>query len=193
MKYFEKIDFLPKFDLYNEYLKLFKEGKIFFDNNNHQICLNSTVEDPDNFHKGTGSLYYNWENKKEKINDDGTSYYEIAEKIKKEEDEFVCLCSVFKGTLFEEVYNNLKKYYNIGRVRLMKSRSQTCLSWHYDDHMRIHYPLKTQEGCIMIIQDEVFHMPKHTWWKTNTLVKHTAVNASFEERIHLVVTVLGEK
>jgi hypothetical protein len=72
----------------------------------------------------------------------------------------------------------------------MKSLPKTCLSWHVDDTKRIHYPIKTQEGCFMIIEEEIKHLPQHTWWLTNTLVKHTAMNASLEDRVHLVVTLL---
>ena len=92
--------------------------------------------------------------------------------------------------MFEDLYNVLRKNYNVGRVRLMKSPPKTCLSWHVDDTKRIHYPIVTQEGCFMLIEDEVKHLTQHTWWLTNTLVKHTALNASLEDRIHLVATLL---
>lgn len=193
MKYFKKIDFLPELDLYSEYLKLLTENKISFDPCHNQICLNSTVDDPNNFHRGTGSLYYDWKNKKEKINNEKAEYIELEKKENAHESDFIFLCDVFKGTEFEKIYNSLNEYYKIGRVRIMKSKPQTCLSWHCDDSIRLHYPLKTQEGCFMVIQNEIFHMLKHNWWETNTLVKHTAFNASLEERIHLVVSVLEKK
>ena len=107
-----------------------------------------------------------------------------------QEEQFTTLCSAFKGTLFEEVYNTLSEKYKLGRVRLMNSQPKTCLSWHKDDTTRIHYPMKTQEGCIMVIQDEVKHLEQNTWYHTNTRVKHTAVNASKETRLHLVACVL---
>jgi hypothetical protein len=44
----------------------------------------------------------------------------------------------------------------------------------------------------MIIEDEVKHLPANTWWLTNTLVKHTALNASMEDRIHLVASLIDE-
>jgi hypothetical protein len=60
----------------------------------------------------------------------------------------------------------------------MKSEPKTCLSWHVDFSTRIHYPMKTQEGCFMVIADEVCHLTENTWWWTDTVLPHTAFNAS---------------
>ena len=60
-----------------------------------------------------------------------------------------------------------------------------------DSTPRVHYAIKTQEGAFMVIEDEVMHMPQSTWWWTNTLVNHTAFNASMADRIHLVATIIG--
>jgi hypothetical protein len=35
--------------------------------------------------------------------------------------EFVILCSWFKNTIFEEIYNTVNARYKIGRFRLMES------------------------------------------------------------------------
>jgi hypothetical protein len=45
----------------------------------------------------------------------------------------------------------------------------------------------------MLIEDEVIHLKQHQWYWTNTLPKHTAFNASREDRLHLVVVVLDER
>ena len=95
--------------------------------------------------------------------------------------------------MFENVYHELEKVYDIGRVRIMKSKSKTCLTWHKDDTPRVHYPIKTQRGCFMVIEDEIMHLEQNKWYWTDTIVKHTAFNSSLEDRIHLVVTILGEK
>ena len=42
----------------------------------------------------------------------------------------------------------------------------------------------------MVIEDEVLHMPADTWWYADTTLKHTAMNASNEYRIHLVAAIL---
>ena len=103
------------------------------------------------------------------------------------------IIGVIKNTLFEEVYNAICKKYVVGRIRIMRSKSKTCLSWHTDSNPRLHYPIKTQTGCFMVIEDEVMHMPQHTWWMTDTVKYHTAMNASKEDRIHLVTTIMGTK
>ena len=75
------------------------------------------------------------------------------------------------------------------KFRLMMINPKTCLSWHTDSSPRLHYPIKTQEGCMMIIEDEVFHLNQNTWYMADTTFKHTALNASKEARIHLVVEI----
>ena len=103
--------------------------------------------------------------------------------------DFTVLCDIFKNTVFEDIYKELKKRYILGRVRLMRNESKTCLTWHTDTSPRIHYPIKTQKGCFMVIGDEVMHLKQNKWYWTNTLMKHTAFNGSREDRLHLVVTV----
>jgi len=190
---FEKIDFLPTYELYSIFLSMLDNGKLSWrDKNNdssHQICLNSTKDDPDNFLLGRGSLYYDWDNSKE-VN--GELVVPSRENPLKEQD-FTELCSVYKGTHFEEIYKELNKYFVVGRVRIMNLRPKQCLTWHCDDTYRIHYPMKTQDGCMMIINNEVKHLPQNTWWKTFTTSNHTALNASKENRFHLVACVLEKR
>jgi len=146
---------------------------------------------PDDYLIGTGSLMYDWENKKRIEKSDGTVEYEVPERTNpRHESDFSILCTVFKDSLFEEIYQSIQTKYKLGRIRLMKMKPKTCLSWHMDDCIRIHYPIKTDKGCMMIIDQEVKHMPANTWWQTNTLPYHTAINASKIDRIHLVASVL---
>lgn len=101
------------------------------------------------------------------------------------------LCDVFVGTLFEDMYHLLKKRYNIGRVRLLKSNPRTCMNWHIDPIPRIHYPIQTDEGCLMIIEDEIYHLPLEEWTFAHTdKGYHTALNASGIDRIHFVADIL---
>jgi len=53
--------------------------------------------------------------------------------------------------------------------------------------------MKTQEGCLMIIEDQVKHLEQDSWHWTDTLNKHTAMNASQQDRIHLVATIISDK
>lgn len=181
---------LPIYDLESAMNDMLVSKKIKWTDLN-QICINTTLSERDNFLYGAGSLLVDWENPKE-ISDDNGNIIHVPSKreVPLKESDFTVICNVFKNTVFEEAYTSITDKYNVGRVRLMKSPSKTCLSWHQDDTKRIHYPIKTQEGCFMIIEEEIKHLPQNTWWLTNTLVKHTAMNASFYDRVHLVVTLL---
>jgi hypothetical protein len=101
------------------------------------------------------------------------------------------LCDVFKDTVFESVYRAMETEYEIGRVRLLKSKPYTCMNWHIDPIPRLHYPIQTDEACLMIIEDEVKHLPLEHWTFAHTdKGNHTALNASDIDRIHLVADIL---
>jgi hypothetical protein len=191
---FRQLDNLPVYDLYTELNKLLDNNIINWPSSHAQICLNTVTENSDDYSMGTGSLIYDWNQSYDEIDEFGNKKTVL---VKFEnpyvESDFKFLCNQFKGTLFENVYYALEKVYNIGRVRIMKSKSKTCLTWHKDDTPRVHYPIKTQRGCFMVIEDEILHLEQNKWCWTDTLVKHTAFNSSLEDRIHLVVTILGEK
>jgi hypothetical protein len=184
MSYFKPLFDLPVYDLYAEYCRLVKEKII--PEVDDQMCINTVKEKPDDVFYGRGSLYYNWDNKKE-IN--GKIEVPLRE-IPLKETDFDTICSPFKGTLFEEVFNSLSNKYKLGRVRIMKMRPKTCLTWHQDDSIRVHFPMKTTPECMMIIEDHVKHLPEMTWWETNTLPFHTTINAGIKDRFHLVSVVL---
>lgn len=188
MKNFKIIDNLPVLDLMTDLTNLLNSGKVYWSKDN-QICINALPDAPADFVAGCGSLKYDWDNSTT-VTEDGIEKY-IVKKIEnpKKETDFSVLCSAFYGTSFEGLYSKLNSQFQVGRVRLMKSKPKTCLSWHVDSSPRIHYPIKTQEGCLMIIEDEVKHLSQNTWWWTNTTLPHTALNSSKEDRIHLVVTI----
>lgn len=186
MKYFKEIN-LPKLNLYDEMLSMLDSERIHWHHTN-QICLNTVEGKEDNFHYGVGSLTKDWDRART-VN--GTIEVPLREE-KIQDQDFNILCTAFKNTLFESIYNELKEKYNVGRVRLMKSFPHHCLSWHKDQQIRLHYPLKTQEGCFMIIEDQIKHLEKDKWFLTNTVYHHTAMNGSNSERIHLVVNVLED-
>jgi len=190
MSNFKILDNLPKYDLSHDLNIMLRLQMISWKNN--QICINTISSDPDNIYLGINSLFYDWDNAKTVIDELGIARTVAPERpVRLMERDFNTLASPFKGTLFEEVYDALAAKYEIGRVRIMKSNPGTCLSWHMDDTCRIHYPIKTQPGCFMVIDDEVKHLDLNTWWFTNTLGYHTAFNASSESRIHIVVEVLN--
>jgi hypothetical protein len=190
MNYFKEFSNLQVYDLYSELNKLIETNTISWSQGN-QICLNTTLDKLDNYLFGCGSLTHDWDNAKKIVDQYGNESLEIPEyQTQYKEKDFSVLCSQFKNTLFEKVYNELSTYYKLGRVRIMKSKPKTCLSWHVDTSVRLHYPIKTQEGCFMVIDNEVKHLPQNTWWWTDTRLPHTAFNSSKEDRIHLVAVLL---
>lgn len=189
MTNFVELTGLPTYDLYTELNSMLHSKLIEWKDT--QICLNTTVDSPDDIHLGCGSLLYDWSTAKSIIDEFGNERVDVQQYAQPyEESNFTELCSQFKNTLFEDVYNKLSARYKLGRVRIMKSKSKTCLSWHVDTSIRVHYPIKTQDGCLMIIENEVKHLSANKWWETNTILPHTATNASNEDRIHLVAVVL---
>ena len=189
---FIQIKDLPVYDLQTEFEDLHYKGVIKWSSvARDQICVNTTKDKLDDYLFGRGSLWYDWD----------ASYYDEKNKkhivperkIPLKEEDFDSLCTAFHGTLFEDVYRSLEKKYKLGRVRIMNLMSTKCLTWHKDTSIRVHFPMSTQEGCFMVIQNEVKHLPKNSWWRTNTLVNHTAFNGSNQDRLHLVATVLEEK
>ena len=184
---FIQLDNLPTYDLYTEFCNLLSQDKIWWHPDvEDQICINATKDDPTNCLDGRGSLFYDWDNSYKK---DGELIVPQRDKILKETD-FTVLCEGFAGSLFEDVYNHLTSKYNVGRIRIMKSKPKTCLTWHVDDTPRIHYPIKTQDGCFMVIENESKYLEQDKWYFTNTTLPHTAFNGSKLERIHLVGVIL---
>jgi hypothetical protein len=189
MKNFEIIKDLPVLPLYEEFKNMIESKKVNW-TIHRQICINSIPGLTYDTGLGAASLEYDWNNYK--TLPDGTLQVPKRETILTEED-FTAICDVFKGTLFEEVYNALNEKYILGRVRLMEAKPKTCLTWHKDTSKRLHFPLTTHEGCFMVIDDEVQHIPLDTWCLTRTTQPHTAFNGSKEVRIHLVAVILGER
>lgn len=193
MEYQQKINSLPNFDLQAVISKLLNSGVIHWPGN-RQICLNATQKNSDNFLEGTGSLYYDWDKKVLNKDKDGNDTIFVPERESKlEESDFQHLCTQFQRTEFETIYNLLEERYVLGRVRLMLLKPKTCLSWHTDTSKRLHYPIKTQKGCFMNVNGELNEMLQDNWYLIDTTVEHTAVNASKEDRIHLVACILAEK
>jgi len=190
MSNFKILTELPSYSLYNDLQNLLKNQIIKWSGDN-QICINTTLDEPYNYFKGSGSLVYDWNNAEKIIDKFGNEKISVPKYTNPlKEEDFCLICEQFKNTSFEYMFTKLRQNFKIGRIRLMKSKPQTCLSWHRDDSPRIHYPLKTQDGCFMVIENEIKHLEQDKWWWTNTILKHTAFNSSKEDRIHLVAVLL---
>ena len=102
--------------------------------------------------------------------------------------------SDYKETYFKEVVETLQKNYKIGRVRILLKTPRSTLSWHGDPEPRLHIPIITNPGSIMVIDNVAKHMPADgSVWITNNTKYHNAFNGGEENRIHLVACVLDYK
>ncbi|HJN84580.1 MAG TPA: aspartyl/asparaginyl beta-hydroxylase domain-containing protein [Candidatus Pelagibacter bacterium] len=97
-------------------------------------------------------------------------------------------------TYFKKVYDELSTRYKLGRVRILLKEPRSTLSWHRDPEPRLHIPIITNPGCLMVIEDTAKHMPADgSAWITNNTKYHNAFNGGEEGRVHLVACVLDFK
>ncbi len=115
-----------------------------------------------------------------------------AKKIK--ESAYTEFVKELADTYFKEVYDELSKRYKLGRVRILLKEPRSTLSWHRDPEPRLHIPIITNPGCIMVIEETAKHMPADgRAWITNNTKYHNAFNGGEEGRVHLVACVLDYK
>ena len=100
----------------------------------------------------------------------------------------------YKETYFKEVFDALSSKYKLGRVRILLKEPRSTLSWHRDPEPRLHIPIITNPGSIMVIDNVAKHLPADgSVWITNNTKYHNAFNGGEENRIHLVACVLNHK
>jgi len=92
-----------------------------------------------------------------------------------------------EDTYFKEVYNTLAKKFKLGRVRILLKEPRSTLSWHRDPEPRLHIPIITNPGCIMVIENVAKHLPADgSVYITNNVKYHNFFNGGEENRVHLV-------
>ena len=83
--------------------------------------------------------------------------------------------------------NNIIKENNLTRTRLMIMKPKSCYLWHNDKTKRLHIPVQTHEHCFLLLGNERVHLPADgTAYVVDTTQKHTALNCSKVDRIHIV-------
>jgi len=99
-----------------------------------------------------------------------------------------------EDTYFKNVYDELSKRFKLGRVRILLKEPRSTLSWHRDPEPRLHIPIITNPGCIMVIENIAKHLPADgSVYITNNLKYHNAFNGGEENRVHLVACLLDYK
>ena len=150
------------------------------------IPLNQIPGDPDSV-KGNNVRGIYW------TKPDSTGV-EVQRESKIDEHKYTEFVDDFKNTYFKEVYDQLTKKYKLGRMRLLLKESRSTLSWHRDPEPRLHIPIYTNPGAIMVVDNIAKHMPADgSVWITNNTKYHNAFNGGEENRVHLVACVLNYK
>ena len=150
------------------------------------IPLNQIPGDPDSV-KGNNVRGIYW------TKPDSTGV-EVQRESKIDEHKYTEFVDDFKNTYFKEVYDQLTKKYKLGRMRLLLKEPRSTLSWHRDPEPRLHIPIITNPGSIMVIDNVAKHMPADgSVWITNNTKYHNAFNGGEENRVHLVACVLNYK
>ena len=150
------------------------------------ISLTQIPGDPDSI-KGHNSrgLYWTKPDKSGK---------EVVRDVKINESEYSELIPEYKNTYFSEVLKALSSKYKLGRVRILLKEPRSTLSWHRDPEPRLHIPIITNPGCLMVIDNVAKHLPADgSVWVTNNTKYHNAFNGGEEDRIHLVACALDYK
>ena len=150
------------------------------------ICLNQIPGKPDSI-KGNNARGVFWtkpdHSGKEAKRDHAINESEYTEFIKD-----------FEKTYFKEVYEKLSAKFKLGRVRILLKEPRSTLSWHRDPEPRLHIPIITNPGSIMVIEEAAKHLPADgSAWITNNTKYHNAFNGGEENRVHLVACVLDYK
>jgi len=119
---------------------------------------------------------------------------EVSRDVIINEESYSEFIKEYENTYFKEVYDILSSQYKLGRVRILLKQPRSTLSWHRDPEPRLHIPIITNPGCIMVIDEIAQHMPADgSVWITNNTKYHNAFNGGEEDRIHLVACVLDYK
>ena len=150
------------------------------------ICLNQIPGKPEST-KGTSARGVYWT----KPNSSGKE--SIRDKILDETlyTEFV---KEFEHTYFKEVYEKLSSMFKLGRVRILLKEPRSTLSWHRDPEPRLHIPIITNPGCMMVIENVAKHLPADgSVYITNNVKYHNAFNGGEENRVHLVACLTDYK
>ena len=117
------------------------------------------------------------------------SYEEVQRESAVAEEDFSEFVEEYKQTYFYEVWKVLCQLGTIGRCRLLLKEPRSTLSWHRDPEPRLHVPVVTNPGSVMVVNSHATHLPADgSVYFTDTRGYHNAYNGGEEPRIHLVAT-----
>jgi hypothetical protein len=150
------------------------------------ISLNQIPNDEDSI-KGNNIRGVYWT----KPDDTGK---EVVRDTSINESKYTELVSDFENTYFAEVYESLRKKFKLGRIRILLKEPRSTLSWHRDPEPRLHIPIITNPGCMMVIENVAKHLPADgSVTITNNTKYHNFFNGGEQDRIHLVACMLENR
>ena len=150
------------------------------------IALNQIPGDPDSI-KGENVKGIYW------TKPDSSGVESVRAK-KIDESAYTEFVKDLEDTYFKEVYDILSKKFKLGRVRILLKEPRSTLSWHRDPEPRLHIPIITNPGCLMVIEDVAKHLPADgSVYITNNIKYHNAFNGGEENRVHLVACLTDYK
>ena len=181
-----KFDINKLQDSYKQIIKTKKFDSPAEISNFGAISLTQIPGDPDSIkgHKARGLFW--------------TKPDSLGEEVKRDidiiEEAYSEFIKDYENTYFKEVYDILSSKYKLGRVRILLKQPRSTLSWHRDPEPRLHVPIITNPGAIMVVDNVAKHLPADgSVWITNNTKYHNAFNGGEENRIHLVACVLDYK
>ena len=172
-------------DAYNQIVKIKKFDDGGGVTNFGAISLTQIPGDPDSI-KGSKARGVYW-TKPDK------SGKEVSRDVNIDESKYSEFISDYNNTYFKEVYDIISSKYKLGRVRILLKEPRSTLSWHKDPEPRLHIPIVTNKGCMMVIENVAKHMPADgTATITNNKKFHNFFNGGEQARVHLVACVLED-
>jgi hypothetical protein len=181
-----KFDIVKLQESLKEVLKIKKYDTANGIKNFAAICLNQIPGKPESI-KGSNTRGVFW------TKPDHTGK-EVLRDENLDETQYTEFVSDFANTYFKEVYETLKSKFKLGRVRILLKEPRSTLSWHRDPEPRLHVPLITNPGCMMVIENVAKHLPADgSVYITNNVKYHNAFNGGEENRVHLVACLTDYK
>lgn len=119
------------------------------------------------------------------------SYVEVPREVEVDEAAYSEVRPEFVDTYFAQVHSELSNHFTLGRMRLLAKDPLNCNSWHRDPEPRLHIPIYTNGGAIMMINQHCTHLPADgSVYFTDTRGYHSAINGGEHRRVHLVAAVV---
>lgn len=101
------------------------------------------------------------------------------------------LLPCYRGTYVEEVVEELKKHFRLGRIRTMAVQGPYAYTMHSDMTKRLHIPILTNRNCYFVdgeLNNFFMHEPGRVYI-LDTTQPHSAINLSLLDRLHIVAAV----